>query len=143
MKLKKIGVTAMVLALAVGVTTPSIACAMEVQEQTVMNGNHYCIIPFWNNISDISPRISASGTMLYPEVYIEAKSSKGSIRGTMYLEKYSAGRWKKVTSWSLNGTSYVSASKSYNGSSGTKYRTRVVVNVDGEKAKATSGTCEI
>ena len=47
MKLKKIGVTAMVLALAVGVTTPSIACAMEVQEQTVMNGNHHCIIPFW------------------------------------------------------------------------------------------------
>jgi len=37
----------MVLALAVGVTTPNIAYAMEVQEQTVMNGNHHCIIPFW------------------------------------------------------------------------------------------------
>ena len=97
----------------------------------------------WDNISDISPRISSSGTTLYPEVYIGAKSSTASISGTMYLEKYSSGRWTNVTSWSFKGTSSVSVSKSYNGTSGTTYRTRVVITVDGEKTRATSGSCEI
>ena len=61
----------------------------------------------------------------------------------MYLEKYSFGRWKSVTSWSFSGTSSVFLSKNYRGTSGVKYRTRVVVTVDGETAVATSGSCEI
>ncbi|HZJ76454.1 MAG TPA: hypothetical protein VFC70_01980, partial [Oscillospiraceae bacterium] len=79
----------------------------------------------------------------YPEVYIKAKSPLGSISGTMYLEKYSLGRWTSVTSWSLKGTGSVFLSKSYRGTLGVKYRTRVVVTVDGETAVATSGSCNI
>lgn len=141
MKLKKYGAAAMALALVLVCIVPNAVYAKEVQKQ--ISVDNYMITPLWNSISDISPRISASGTTLYPEVYIEAKKSTGSISGTMYLEKYSGGSWKSVTSWSLKGTSNVSASKSYQGTSGCKYRTRIAVTVDGEKAEAASGSCEI
>lgn len=143
MKLKKLGAAVLVLALVLGCTAPNVAVyAKELQNQTSVEAS-YRISPLWNSISDISPSISSSGTTLYPEVYIEAVKSTGSISGTMYLEKYSGGKWITVTSWSLKGTSNVSASKSYQGNSGTKYRTRIAVTVDGEKAEATSGSCEI
>lgn len=143
MKLKKLGVAAMAFVLVVGGTAPNVAYAKKLQNQTSVDGNYHMVSPLWDSISSISPRISASGTTLYPEVYIVAKSSTGSISGTMYLEKYSSGSWKTVTSWGVKGTSNASASKSYQGTSGTKYRTRIVVTVDGEKAEATSTSCEI
>lgn len=143
MKLKKIGVTGIAIALLVGGGAPNYTYAMEPQEQILNKVDYQIITPLWNNIADITPYISAEGMTLYPEVYIKAKSSSGSISGTMYLEKYSFGRWTSVTSWSFSGTSSVFLSKSYTGASGIKYRTRVVVNVDGEKATATSGSCEV
>lgn len=143
MKLKQIGVTAIAIALLIGGGAPNVIYAMKQQEQRLTNTNYQVITSLWDNISGISPYISVEGTTLYPEVYISAKSSSGSISGTMYLEKYSFGRWTSVTSWSFSGTSSVFLSKSYRGTSGTKYRTRVVVTVDGEKAVATSGSCKI
>lgn len=138
MKLKKILIATMAVTLVIGGIIPNAAYA-----KTLQDGKYDIVSPMWDNISDISPRISSSGTTLYPEVYIGAKSSTASISGTMYLEKYSSGRWRNVTSWSFKGTSSVSVSKSYNGTSGTTYRTRVVITVDGEKTRATSGSCEI
>ena len=61
----------------------------------------------------------------------------------MYLEKYSSGKWTSVTSWSIKGTGNAFLSKSYTGTSGTKYRTKVVVTVNGENATATSGSCVV
>jgi hypothetical protein len=143
MKLKKIGATAMVITLLAGGGITNATYAMELKEQTLTKVDYQAITPLWESISGISPSISAEGTTLYPEVYIKAKSSSGSIGGTMYLEKYSSGRWTSVISWSLKGTGNVFLSKSYRGTSGVKYRTRVVVTVDGEAAEATSGSCEI
>lgn len=87
--------------------------------------------------------ISVKGTTLYPEVYINAKSSSGLISGTMYLEKYTSGKWTSVTSWNFNGTGNVFLSKSYRGSLDTEYRIRVIVTVSGEKAEATSRSLKI
>lgn len=144
MKLKKIGATAMVITLLAGGGITNATYAMELKEQTPTKVVDYqAITPLWESISGISPSISAEGTTLYPEVYIKAKSSSGSISGTMYLEKYVSGRWTSVTSWSFKGTGNVFLSKSYRGTSGVEYRTRVVVNIDGETAEATSGSCEI
>ena len=143
MKLKKICVTAIAITLLVGGGVTNAAYAMEPQERMLENTDYQIITPMWDNISGISPSISAEGTTLYPEVYIKAKSSSGSISGTMYLEKYASGRWTSVTSWGFSGTGNVFLSKSYNGTSGTKYRVRVVVTVAGENAVATSGSCEI
>lgn len=86
MKLKKIGVTGIAIALLVGGSVPNYTYAMERQEQILNNVDYQIITPLWNNIADITPYISAEGMTLYPEVYIKAKSSSGSISGTMYLE---------------------------------------------------------
>lgn len=128
----------MAVALAVGGIIPNTAYA-----KTLQGGNYDIVSPLWDNISDISPRISSSGTTLYPEAYIGAKKSTALISGTMYLEKYSSSGWINVTSWSFKGTSSVSVSKSYKGTSGITYRTRIIVTVDGEKTEATSGSCKI
>jgi hypothetical protein len=140
MKLKKVCVTVMATVLLIGGATTNLTYAAELQESGV---DYQIVTPFWDEISSISPYISADGTTLYPEVYIKAKSSSDPISGTMYLEKYSSGKWISVTSWSISETGDAFLSKSYKGSSGYKYRTKVIVNVDGENAVATSGTCEI
>lgn len=143
MELKKIVATAIALALVVGGSATNVAFATESKNQILISNNNHIIVPLWDSISDISPYISVDGNTLYPEVYIEAKGTSGSISGTMHLEKYSSGKWTSVTSWSFKGTSNVFLSKSYIGSSGVKYRTRVVVNVNGETAEVTSGSCEV
>jgi len=143
MKLKKMWATAIVVTLLVGWGVTNSTYSMELQEQTLTSSGYQLITPLWDSISGISPYISVQGTTVYSEVYIEAKRSSGSISGTMYLEKYSSGRWTSVTSWDFKGTGNVFLSKSYKGTSGVKYRTRIVVTVDGETAVATSGSCEV
>ncbi len=95
MKPKGIAVVILTVALLVG---GGPTYAMEKQEQMLENTDYQIITPMWDNISGISLNISAEGTMLYPEVYIKAKSPLGSISGTMYLERYSSGGWISVTS---------------------------------------------
>lgn len=143
MKLKKIAAIGIAIALLAGSGSTNIAYAMQPQDYTLINADYQILMPLWNSISDISPYISVEGNTLYPEVYIEAKNSSGSISGIMYLEKYSSGRWISVNSWNFKGTSNVFLSKSYRGKSGVKYRTRVVVIVDSERAVATSRSCEV
>lgn len=143
MKLKRIGAIALVSALVFGNVGVNDVYGMEQQKRISVNTNNQIITPFWVEIITISPYISASGNNLYPEAYVKAKSTSSSIIGTMYLEKYSSGSWVNVTSWSLKGTGSLSSSKSYSGTLNTKYRTRVVVTVNGETAEAISGTCEI
>lgn len=143
MKLKKVATTALAITLLIGGGASNATYAMELQNKELAGNDYKIIRPMWDNISGISPYISAEGTTLYPEVYIKAKSSSGSISGTMYLERYSSGRWTSVTSWNFSGTSSVFLSKSYRGASGSEYRTRVVVTVDGENAEATSGSLKI
>lgn len=143
MGLKKLAVTVAAIAIVAGGSGTNTIYAMRSQEKPITDASYQIITPLWINVSDVLPDISAVGNTLYPEVYIKAKSSSGSISGTMYLEKYSSGRWTSVASWNLKGTGNVSLSKSYVGTSGVNYRTRVVVTVDGETVTATSGSCEI
>ena len=143
MKLKKIGAIALVSALIFGSVGVNDVYGMVQQKHLAENTKYQIITPFWVEISSISPYISASGNTLYPEVYVKAKSTSASISGIMYLQKYSSGSWLNVTSWSLKGTGSLSSSKSYSGTVNTKYRTRVVVTINGETAEAVSGTCEI
>ena len=143
MKLKRIGTILIAIVLLTGGSTINVTYATKVQMRPSRRVVYQHIIPLWNNIADISPYISSEGTTLYPEVYIKAKSSSGSISGTMHLERYDLGRWINVTSWSFKGTGNVFLSKNYRGVAGNKYRTKAVVNINGETAEATSGVCEI
>lgn len=143
MKLKKVGVVLMACSLVVVGGIHNNAYAMEQKEQILVSNSYSIISPYWTNISDVTVDISSSKTTLYPEAYIKAKSSTGKISGTMYLEKYASGSWTRVTSWSISGTGSVLLSKTYQGTSGTKYRVRAVVTVNGETVEVTSGTCTI
>lgn len=145
MKIKKAVVIAIAIAIAllVGGGGLNTTYAANLQEQTFTNENHQLITPLWISISIVSPDISVNGKILYPEVYIEAKSSSGSISGKMYLERYDMGRWIGVNSWNFQGTSKVFLSKSYTGISGVKYRTKVSVTVNGESTTAISRSCEV
>lgn len=143
MKFKKTGVVLMACCLVVGGGIYNTAYAMEQKEQILVSSSYSNISSYWTNISDITVDISSSKTKLYPEAYIKAKSSTGKITGTMYLEKYASGSWTRVTSWSINRTGSVFLSKTYQGTSGTKYRVRAVVSVSGETVEVISGTCTI
>lgn len=143
MFIKKLVVIAVVSVLLACSGVPNTTYAIEAQKNEILNTEYQNIGPLWINIHEISPYISAQGKILYSEVYIKATKSTSSISGVMYLQRYDSGRWVNVKSWSSNGTSSVVLSKTYTGSSGAIYRTRVIVTVDGERAEATSGTLRI
>ena len=142
MKMKKAAVKIAALLMIVGnmaITTP----AAQPRDTQPFNLGDSIITPFWVNISEIAPRIDAEGTTLYSEVSVTAETPSAKINGTMYLEKYSSGRWQSVKSWSISGTGSLLVSKSYSGVRGTTYRTRVSVTVGSETAQATSNSCSI
>ncbi len=140
MKARKIAIGAIAAVLMAGSGVTNAAYAAEVGGQAAVNTNidFPIITPYWANILEITPMLSASGTMLYPSVYIEAMKTTGKISGTMYLEKYYSGQWIRVNSWTISGTNYVLLSKSHEGMSGSTYRTKVSVTIDGESAEAVS-----
>lgn len=142
MKMKKAAVKIaafLVIAGSMAITAP----ALQPQGTQSFSTGDAIITPFWVDIAEISPMLDADGTTLYPEVSVTAETSSAKIKGTMYLEKYSSGRWKTAKSWSFSGTGSVFVSKSYSGVSGTKYRTRVSVTIGSETAQATSDSCSI
>jgi len=142
MNLKNAGIKAVALAMGVGLMAVP-AYAVEKPFPTSAVASSQWITPFWVDVNEVIADISSSGKTLYPEVYIKAKSTSAKITGTLYLEKYSSGKWKKVTSWSISGTGSLLQSESYSGSSGTSYRTRVEAEVGGESVDSTSVTCKL
>lgn len=140
MKLKNISIAvAMALSMVAGFNSAQISHAAEIPAEASLSSEGLIITPYWTNISNISVSLNSNGTTLYPGTYIESMYSSASISGTMHLEReISPGLWAGVSSWGFSGTSYVFESKSYEGTSGMKYRVRAVVTVDGEKATAFS-----
>ncbi|HHV09742.1 MAG TPA: hypothetical protein GXX75_05640 [Clostridiales bacterium] len=145
MRAKKVAIGAITAALVAGSGVTGPVYAMEVKEQEMVNVNtdYQIVTPYWQNILGFTVGISANGTTLYPTVYIEAMKSSGKITGTMYVEKYYAGEWIRVNSWYISGTGYLLISKTHEGMSGSTYRTKVTVNIDGEAAEGVSGTIGI
>lgn len=100
------------------------------QQTTLAQG----ITPRWESTNVVVPAISISGKQISVSVYISPKKTTISSVGTLYLEKKVGKVWAPVTSWPIDETGSVSISKTYNGTTGITYRTRVVV---------TTGTDEI
>lgn len=142
MKMKKAAVKIAAFLVIVG-SMATTASALQPQGAQSISTVDTIITPFWVDIAEISPMLDADGTTLYPEVSVTAETSSSKIKGTMYLEKYSSGRWKTAKSWSFSGTGSLFVSKSYSGVSGTKYRTRVFVTIGSKTAQATSDSCSI
>lgn len=92
----------------------------------------------WASTSMVVPSISISGKKISVSVVIAPKSQTASSRGTLYLEKKSGSKWITVTSWSINGTGTISMTKTYRGTSGVTYRTRVIATTGEDKIDAKS-----
>ena len=54
------------------------------------------------------------------------------------LEKKSGSSWSPVTSWPIDTTGTVSLTKTYTGTAGVTYRTRVVVTTGADKIDVAS-----
>lgn len=96
------------------------------------------ITPQWESTNIVVPLISISGKKISVSVIIEPKKSTISSVGTLYLEKKAGNGWTSVTSWPIDETGSVSITKTYNGTTGVTYRTRVVVTTGADKIYATS-----
>lgn len=142
MKLKKLGITALAIALVAGHGAANIASAQEVVEPVSIQLEGPIITPYWSHVTSVTVLISKNGTTLYPEAYVNAISSSSYISGSMHLEKYSGGSWVIVKTWGISGTGTAFASQTYTGMPGVTYRTRVAVSVNGEYIEATSVTTQ-
>lgn len=96
------------------------------------------ITPRWESTNTVVPLISISGKKISVSVVIEPKKSTISSVGTLYLEKKAGSSWSPVTSWPIDETGSVSITKTYTGTAGVTYRTRVVVTTGSDKIDATS-----
>lgn len=96
------------------------------------------ITPRWESTNVVVPSISISGKQISVSVYISPKKSTTSSAGTLYLEKKAGNGWTPVTSWPIDETGSVNITKTYNGTTGVTYRTRVVVTTGADKIDATS-----
>lgn len=132
---KGIKILATILALFT-MSIPAFATPTQLDPANIVDSN--TATPRWVHIADIFPDLSISGNTLYPEVYVEAVSDSAGITGTMYLQKSSGGSWSTADSWVIGDRGNAFLSESYEGESGYKYRTKVVVAVNGEKATAYS-----
>ena len=92
----------------------------------------------WESTNMVVPAISISGKQISVSVVIAPKKQTTKSKGTLYLEKKSGNSWSPVTSWPIDGTGTVSLTKTYTGTTGVTYRTRVVVTTGADEIDATS-----
>lgn len=131
MRKKKIG-KGMAITL---LTTAMLSLNMAAPESSVMLISAFAneaITPYWSEVSSIAVGIDISGNVISAEVDIEGEEDNEKITGTMYLEKYSSGKWVRVKSWKISGKGHLFVHKTYRGKEGIEYRTRVVAKVGSE-----------
>jgi len=97
------------------------------------------ISPFWSETSMAVARISASNRTITSTAQVVAHHSTTRISGTMFLEENRNGTWRSVASWSISGTGVLTANRTFTGTSGVTYRTRIVVTVGSERIERVSG----
>ena len=96
------------------------------------------IAPLWESTKTVVPSISISGKQISVSVYISPISSTTTTTGKLYLEKKSGNGWAPVTSWPIDVTGKVDIAKTYSGTPGVTYRTRVVVTTGADEIDVAS-----
>ncbi len=112
------------------------AASLELPNTTVVADN--LAITRWVDTTMVIPSISNSGRDISVSVLIKPKKKTEKSVGTLYLQKYSGGKWKTEVSWSIDEEGTVDITKSYTGKSNVKYRTKVVVTTGSDEITATS-----
>ena len=139
MKKKEIVTLALTTALLMTAHAVPASAASNAPESMSQTGSIQTITPRWESTNVVVPSISISGKQISVSVYISPKKSTTSSVGTLYLEKKVGNGWTPVTSWSIDGTGSVSITKTYTGTMGITYRTRVVVTTGVDKIDAKPG----
>lgn len=98
--------------------------------------------PRWGSIDLINTYIVKTDLGLDACLVILSNNDDEQISGTLYLQLYQFGFWITIKNWSFSGRSNIDICKSYYTNSG-KYRTKVLINIDGEQIKAYSNVVEI
>lgn len=137
MQVKKTAAFIMMGILAAGMYTIP-AAAQTVSTDRSGRTESYEVTPYWDSTILVKPSISKSGHTLSVSVLITPKSSSIKSSGTLYLEQYSGGQWKVVSSWGISQTGTVDITKTYTGTSNGRYRTKVVVTTGTDNITATS-----
>ena len=114
------------------------ASAAESAPSSFQAASTQIIAPIWESTRVVVPSISISGKQISVSVYISPIDSTTTTTGKLYLEKKNGNRWTSVTSWSINVTGKVNVTKTYNGTTGVTYRTRVVVTTGVDEIDVTS-----
>ena len=94
--------------------------------------------PLMGKYKTVVPSISISGKQISVSVYISPISSTTTTTGKLYLEKKSGNGWAPVTSWPIDVTGKVDIAKTYSGTTGVTYRTRVVVTTGADEIDVAS-----
>lgn len=118
------------LALTVALLLSTYAVPVSAAENSAVVGiaaSVQTIAPLWESTKTVVPSISISGKQISVSVYISPLSSTTTTTGKLYLEKKIGNAWTPVTSWPIDVTGKVDVTKTYNGTTGVTYRTRVVV----------------
>ncbi len=136
---KEIIATALVTALLMTTQAVSVSAAESVASKTIPpTMPAQAITPRWESTNMVVPAISISGKQISVSVVIVPKKQTTKSNGTLYLEKKSGSRWSPVTSWPIDATGTVSLTKTYTGTTGITYRSRVVVTTGADEIDATS-----
>lgn len=87
----------------------------------------------WGNASVVAPYISVSKNKIVVDLTVIPNKQSYKVKGYLYIEEKSGGKWTQVQSYKINQTGDVSMTKKYTYSSGCTYRAKADVSVAGEK----------
>lgn len=126
--MRKKEIVTLALTAVILMTTPVMpVSATEIVTDEVPSKSLHIITPQWTSTNTVVPLISISGKKISVSVAIDPKKSTTTSVGTLYLEKKVGKGWTPAASWPIDAVGQVGITKTYNGTTGTTYRTRVVI----------------
>lgn len=138
MKKKKIIALALATTLFIAAHTFPVSAAESAPDILPQAASAEGIVPLLESAYYANPSISISGKQISASVVIKPKKSTTSSVGTLYLEKKVGTGWTSVASWPIDATGTVNITKTYTGTTGVTYRTRVVVTTGVDKIDTAS-----
>ena len=95
------------------------------------------------DIQSYSLKTSVSGSTVYSELRVSTKNGSTRTSGTMYLQRKNGNTWENVATWSISKQGTFSVRKSYTGSTGSRYRTKISIRVGSDSISDTSNEATV
>ncbi len=135
---KEITVLALASALLVTVHTVPVSAAEAISAFSMQTALAQLITPRWGSTNMVVPSISLSGKKISASVVIDPKESTTTSVGTLHLEKKAGNGWISAASWPIDAIGTVNMTKTYRGTAGVTYRTRVIATTGADEIDAFS-----